>query len=239
MSLSVAREPAPNPAARWTPAGRAAAAATLLAADAFQLASHLGQPTLDSSRAALDWAATNTTAAYLTKSFDVLAVPFLFGTALVYVLMSRQRSPRLTYAGGLLLGCGLVGLAAVEGFESLAITLAQDDRTDMSGLAEALDQTGGPAVLILLLLIVGGLLGTLLLSAALWRSGAVPRALAALVAVPILVDVFVNEGMGIGPHWVPHMISAVAAVWLAWVILTAPRHAGRLSVKPRSPTADK
>jgi hypothetical protein len=67
----------------------------------------------------------------------------------------------------------------------------------MGGLAEALDKRAGPAVVILVLLIVGGLVGTLLLSAAPWRSGAVPRALAALVAVPILVGVFVNEALGL------------------------------------------
>jgi hypothetical protein len=147
-------------------------------------------------------------------------VPFLLGTALVYVLLSRQRSARLAYTGGALLGCGLVGLAAIEGVESLAITLTHDERTDLAGLAEALDHTAGPTVVILLLLIVGGLVGTVCLSAALWRARTVPRALAALIAAPILVDVFVNEGMGIGPHWVPHAISALATIWLAWVIMT-------------------
>jgi hypothetical protein len=198
-----------------------------LVAEAFQLASHLVQPTLRSSRAALDWAATNSTAAYLTKSFDVLAVPFLLGTALVYVLLARERSPRLAYTGGAMLASGLLGLAAVEGVESLAVILAQDQRTDLGGLAEALDASSGPAVVILLLLVVGALLGTLVLSVALWRSSAVPRALAALVSVPILLDAFVNEAMGIGPHWVPHAISALVASWLAWVILTAPQQAGR------------
>jgi hypothetical protein len=227
LSLFSARESAAGPSAQWSPAGRAAAVTTLVVADALQLASHLGQPTLRSSRAALDWAATNSAAASLTKIFDILAVPFLLGTALVYVLLSRQRSPRLAYTGGAVLGCGLVGLAAIEGVESLAIVLAQDERTDMGGLAEAVDQAAGPAAVILLLLIVGGLVGTLSLSAALWRSGAVPRALAALVALPLLVDVFVNEALGIGPHWVPHAISALVTLWLAWVILTTKQPAGR------------
>ncbi len=56
------------------------------------------------------------------KTLDVLALPFLFATALVYVLLARGRSPRLAWSGGTLLALGLVGLAVVEGLETWVST---------------------------------------------------------------------------------------------------------------------
>jgi hypothetical protein len=48
----------------------------------------------------LHWIADHPDLANLSKVFELLQMPFLFGTVLVYVLLSRQRSPRLAYAGG-------------------------------------------------------------------------------------------------------------------------------------------
>ena len=71
----------------------------------FQLASFLTEPTSDDPTAdRLQWIAAHTNSANLTKVFDLLAMPFLFGTVLVYVLLSRLRSPRLAYAGGIVTG---------------------------------------------------------------------------------------------------------------------------------------
>src|SRR3712207_2962110 len=105
---------ASSPAANWTSAGRIAAATALVLGAAFPLASHLMAPTTDRTIDWLHWVADHPDLANLTKVFELLAVPFLFGSALVYVLLSCQRSPRLAYAGGILLGFGLVGLSAVE-----------------------------------------------------------------------------------------------------------------------------
>ncbi len=213
---------ADSPAARWTRAGRVAAAATLILGDALQLISHLSQPTLPDIDDALAWGAANPDLANLTKLLDVLATPFLFGSALVYVLLSRRSSPRLAYTGGVLLGCGLVGLSAVEGYETLLVALVGDGRTNLDVLAEVADQSVAPAgILMLLLLILGGLLGTFTLAAALWRSSAIPQLAAALVAVPLLVDVVFTESLGMGPHWISHVISTFTSCWIAWVILSA------------------
>src|SRR5215213_2927474 len=115
-------EPAASPAARWPSAGRIAAAVTLILAAAFPLASHLMPPPIAdrSTYGWLHWVADRPDLANLAKVFELLALPFLFGTALVYVLLARQRSPRLAYTGGILLGCGFAGLSAVEGYETLA-----------------------------------------------------------------------------------------------------------------------
>ena len=87
ITLTADPETAPHPAAR------VAAAGTLVLADALRLASHLAQPTLPANQDALAWAAANPGLASLTKLLDLLALPFIFGAALVYVLLSRQSSP--------------------------------------------------------------------------------------------------------------------------------------------------
>jgi hypothetical protein len=48
------------------------------------------------------------------------------------VLLARQRAPRLAWTGGILLGLGLCGLMAVQGFETLQFALVRDGRFDLS-----------------------------------------------------------------------------------------------------------
>ena len=55
------------------------------------------------------------------------------------MLLSRERSPRLAYPAGILLGTGLVGLTAVQGSETTLFGLAQDGRFDLVALADAID----------------------------------------------------------------------------------------------------
>src|SRR5215208_2888053 len=153
---------AASPAANWTSAGRIAAATTLVLGAAFPLASHVIAPDPYSAMDWYHWIADHPDLANLTKVFDLLAVPFLFGTVLVYVLLSRQRSPRLAYAGGLLYGCGMVGLSAVEGYETLAYALAQDGRFDLTALADVVGaQSSPPAIVMLLIFIPFAFIGLL------------------------------------------------------------------------------
>lgn len=211
-----------HPAAGWPPAGRVAAGTTLLLGAGVPLVSHVLQPTLPDAADAIAWAAAEPVTADLTKSLDVLAVPFLVGTALVYVLLSWRRAPRLAWIGGTLLGLGLVGLAAVEGFEVLAVGLADDPRVDPSALALALDQTDTTAALVMLvLLVVGALAGTVVLAVALWRSGALPPLVSALVPVPLLIDVVVTEGLAVGPHWLSHAVATGVAAAVAWLVISS------------------
>ena len=181
ISMLTVPKPEASPAASWASAGCIATAATLILSAAFPLASHLMAgligPRTERTIDWIQWIANHPDLANLMKVFELLALPFLFGTALVYVLLSRQRAPRLAYAGGILLGCGLVGLSAVEGYETLAYTLAQDGRFDLTALAGEVDAMSSvPAILMLLLLVLGAFFGLLTLAVALWRSGAVPRA---------------------------------------------------------------
>src|SRR5215208_6111164 len=140
---------AASPAANWTSAGRIAAATTLVLGAAFPLAAHLiiPAPATDSTIDWLHWIADHPDLANLAKVFELLQMPFLFGTALVYVLLSRERSPRIAYAGGILFGCGMVGLSAVHGYETLAYALAQDGRFDLTALADVVGaQSSTPAI---------------------------------------------------------------------------------------------
>jgi hypothetical protein len=221
-------KPEASPAANWTSAGRIAAAVTLVLAAAFPLASHLMAaligPRTDRTIVALHWVADHPDLANLSKVFDLLAVPFWFGTALVYVLLSRQRSPRLAFAGGILLGCGLVGLSAVEGYETLAYALAQDGRFELTALADVVDaQSSVPAIVMLLLLILGAFFGMLTSAVALWRSAAVPRAAVLMILAFLVVDFVLYEGFGIAPAWASHVFDFVGACWIASAVLLAGR----------------
>jgi hypothetical protein len=50
----------------------------------------------------LTWVADNPALANLSKTLDVLFVPFAVGSVVVYVLLGKARSPRLAWVGGFL-----------------------------------------------------------------------------------------------------------------------------------------
>jgi hypothetical protein len=217
-------KPAASPAASWTSAGRIAAATTLILGAAFPLASHLIGPRTDRTIDWFHWIANYPDLANLMKVFELLALPFLFGSALVYILLSRQRSPHLAYAGGVLLAYGLVGLSAVEGYETLAYALAQDGRFNLTAHADVVDAMSSvPAIVMLLLLVLGAFFGLLTLAVALWRSGAVPRAVVSMILAFLLVDFVLYEGFGIAPAWASHVFDFVGACWIASAVLLVGR----------------
>ena len=181
-----------------------------------QLASFSIEPASDETIDRLRWISDHPGRANLAKLCDVLAMPFLVGSALVYVLLSRERSPRLAYAAGILLAIGLVGLSIVQGYETTQFGLAQDGRFDLATLAVAIDDlTIPPAIAMIIMLLLGGVLGLLGMAVALWRSAAVPRAAVLLIPVFVIVDFFLQQGL------VGHVIQFVAACWIAWVVLRA------------------
>jgi len=209
-------EPAASPAASFTRLGRLAAAATLVIGATCQVIVFAVEPQHTHTVDRLEWIAAHPDRANVAKLFDVLAMPFLIGGVLVYVLLSRQRSPRLAYTGGILLGCGMVGLSMIHGLETLAFGLTEDGRFDLKALADKVDNLSiAPAIAILLLFLPGAILGILTMSVALWRSRAVPRAAAALLPIFIVVDVPFQQGLA------AHLIALVAAVWIASAVLRA------------------
>ena len=216
-SVLEAPEPAASPAAQFTPLGRAAAAGTLVLGAALQLAAFLTIPDHDETVDRLRWVAANPDQADASKLFDVLAMPFLFGTVLVYVLLSRRRSPRLAYAGGVLLGCGMVGLSMLQGFETLEFAIASDGRIDPARIAGAVDDiSSAPAIAMLLLFLPGVFFGLLTMAVALWRSGAVPRGAVLLIPAFMVTDIFLQQGVA------GHAIALVGAAWIASAVLLTP-----------------
>jgi len=104
----------------------------------------------------------------------------------------------------------------VEGYETLAYALVQDGRFELTVLADVVDaQSSVPAIVILLLLILGVFFGMLTSAVALWRSGAVPCAAVLMILAFLVVDLFLNEGFGIAPAWASHVFDFVGACWIA------------------------
>lgn len=225
MDKGVARaEPAASPAARWSRGGRVAAASALVLGAGFQLAANTIGPqttaatTLDQFR----WAVDHPGNANLIYIFALLAAPFSVGTALVYVLLSRHRSPRLAYTGGTLLGFGLVALAAVEGYQTLAIALISDGRVDLRVLAAVADGSSSPAVAVMFVMFIPfAFFGLLTSAAALWFSRAVPRGAVLLIPAFLFVDFFLHEGLGLVPQFAGPAVAFIGACWIAWAVLTA------------------
>lgn len=209
---------AESPASRFTRTGRLAAAATLVLGAGFQLLAFSTMPEFDETLDRLRWISDHPARADSSKVFDVLAMPFLFGSAVVYVFLSRTRSPRLAWAGGILLGCGLVGLSAIQGLETLEFALTTDGGFDLAALATAVDDIStAPAIAMVLLFIGGAFFGLVITSIALWRSRAVPRGAVALIPAFIVVDLFLSQPRE------AHVISFIGASWIAWAVLRAGR----------------
>jgi hypothetical protein len=184
---------------------------------AFQLASFLTIPNHDETADRLRWIAAHPDQAQLSKLFDVLAMPFLLGTTLVYVLLTRKRSPRLAYAGGVLLGCGMLGLSMLQGYETLEFALAADGSFDLTALADAVDDVStAPAIAMLVLFLPGAFFGLLTMAVALWRSAAVPRGAILLIPAFLVVDIFLQQGVA------GHAIALVGAAWIAAAVLRTP-----------------
>lgn len=215
-SVFEAPEPAASPAVHFTPVGRIAAATTLVLGAAFQLAAFVTMPAFDETADRLRWIADHPDRAELSKVFDILAMPFLFGTVLVYVLLARVRTPRLAYAGGILLGCGMVGLTTLQGFETLEFALATDGSYDLPTLAKTIDDIStAPAIAMFVLFIPGAFFGILTTAVALWRSRAVPRGAVLLLPTFIVVDLFLQQGVA------GHAIALIGATWIATAVLRA------------------
>ncbi|MGH3137230.1 MAG: hypothetical protein ACRDPV_12160 [Gaiellaceae bacterium] len=203
-----------SPAADWPRLGRVAAAATLVLGAACQLVSFGLIPDFSETAERLEWIADDSAQAQASKVFDVLAMPFLVGTAIVYLLLARRRSPRLAWAGGLLLVMGMVGLSMVQGAETLMYGLADDERFDAATLGAAVDDLTTPSAIVMLLLFLpGAFFGVILSSAALWRSRAVPRGAVLLLLLFLVVDIILSRG------FIGHAVSFAAAVWIAVTVL--------------------
>jgi len=222
--LSLFRTPdvAESPASQWPRSGRVAAASTLVLGGVLNAGMWLALGSNLDSHETIDylrWIAAHPDRANLAAALGLLAMPFLFGTALVYVLLSRKRSPRLAYSGGILLGCGFFGLSVILGSEIPVARLAQNGGIDLTALSSVSDHTlissAAPSIVLALLFFPGAVFGLLTMAVALWRSCAVPRGAVVLIAAFVVLD------FGLQLAVPAHLILAAAAFWMASAVLRA------------------
>lgn len=216
MTTESAAEQMPHPAARLTGLVRVAAATTLLLGAGFQAAAFLVIGHQGDTAAWLAWVADHPGRAATSKLFDVLAMPFLIGSVVVYVLLGRERSPRLAWIGGALFGAGMVGLTFLQGWEVLAYSLVDQDVVVTGKLAEAIDGLSSPSAIAVYALFFGGVLvGFIMTAVALWRSRAVPRGAIGLLMLFLIVDAFLMRPVE------GHVIGFLGAAWIAVTVVRA------------------
>lgn len=114
------------------------------------------------TQATLEWVRENGTRAYIATLIDLAAVPFLLGGVVVYWISTREASLRFASLAGLSLTIGYVGLAAQHGSQALAFSLAGDESTELTKLAEVIDADKLALVVQRILAFGGWLVGVLL-----------------------------------------------------------------------------
>jgi hypothetical protein len=207
-------ETAMSAPAGWSQLGRLAAAMTLVLGAACQVVAFAVVPSYDDTAERLQWVSDHAARAQVGKVFDELAIPFLVGSAIVYLLLSRRRSPRLAWVGGILLTTGMVGLAMVQGAETISYGLADDDRFNPAELGAAIDDISTPSLILMLLLFLpGALFGLVITGIALWRSRAAPRGAVVLLYAFLLFDIALQQGL------LAHVLALAAASWIAVTIM--------------------
>jgi hypothetical protein len=207
-----------HPAATLGMPARIAAAMTLVLGFALHTASVviLALPHNSDPVAWMTWVAENPGRAQISKTLDVLFVPFMVGGVVVYVLLGRLRSRRLAWVGGVLFAGGLIGLASHEGYEAFAYTLVTGGTLDAQATGAVLLESSPADAAAQILFLLGLMIGLPLTVASLWRSGVVPRPAALLLLLFLIVDLA-------GYRVESHLLGLAGATWIAVVVLRAPR----------------
>lgn len=166
----------------------------------------------DDERAMLDAVAAAPTRSEVSSVAQLVAVILLIPATVAIVHLLRGRGSRLGHVAGALLVLNLVGNAADVVHSAVLGGLADDgvSAADVSLLTTIHADAGyGIAELCVLF----GLLGFPVLAAALWRSGAVPRPIPAVLLVSVISFFFpISEGIG-------GVLMAVAFAWLGVTVL--------------------
>ncbi|WP_431904237.1 hypothetical protein [Nonomuraea sp. bgisy101] len=199
----------------WTGAGRAGAAAVLLGTGLCWAAAAIIGPAWSQPESP-HWAAAHPTRAGLALTFDILSIPLLIGTMLVWLLLARPGAPRLAWSGAALLTGAAAGQGIVEGVELAGYLIAQSDRIDPLAYSDVLGSGSGLPMVVFEVLFMGGAsLGLLLMMIALWRSRAVPRVACALLVV-------LQAAEFLGPP-LPYVLGTGAVLaWMAASVLRRP-----------------
>lgn len=156
----------------------------------------------------------------LAMAAGVIAVPFLIGSTLILVRMTRQRMPRLSITAGCLMVMALVSLAALQGSEQAAYWMLLADDREAAVALLGISDPGIPGIALIVMMMSGAVFGTIAFVVVMWRSPEVPR-VATVAKLSWLITDFL-----IGIWLVPQGISLFAAVVLAWALVTGYRRHG-------------
>ena len=124
-------------------------------------------------------------------SLLVILSSVLFVPALVGLLrLLRHRGSVLGHLGVGLLLIGVIGHAVWAGFDIVLVWMSTSeiDRAQLTAVVDGGPPPGIAFMAVLLMFMAGFFLGLIFLAAGLWRSGAVPRWAAALIALGPLVE---------------------------------------------------
>jgi hypothetical protein len=217
-STTAPKARAVSPAAGWSPAARAAGAFTLIASGVLWVLADVigfGQDGV----AKLAWTAAHPTLAGIAVTGDILAVPFLYGATLVWLLLSLRGSRKLAIIGATMLTFGLAAQGVVDGVEAAKFVVAVSNKMDLAtfntALGDGTDVTI-PTITFMAMFFIGAFVGIVIMMVAVWRSRALPRPAAALVIA--------FQVAGFVPLSFPTTVLAAAGFfWMAIALLRSGR----------------
>lgn len=154
-------------------------------------------------------------------TFTLAQLPFLVAVLGVAHLV-RRRSPRLAAVGGALAVLGGFGHAVFGGTAMVRLSMAADP-ANREAHAEVLSNLeSGPALLFMVMGLLGTVLGLLLLAVAVWRSPAAPRWTGPLLVAFLVVE-FVGSGLSEWAGYLAVLLYLAALTGLAGAALRSPR----------------
>lgn len=221
-SVIVEPKATPDPKPVFFGRARWAAAVVLIAGSLLQFGQFILEAPKDEPAERIDYWMEHSARVEWSMSLGLVAIALLIGTFAALIALTKDRSPRLAWTGGVLLIVAMVGLAAVHGLELVAYWLAStgDTTTAVSAL-EATDLGLAGAVLFVMFL-GGASLGTLIMSVAMWRSPVLPRAAAVFMVGFLVVDMIAGQPV------IGHALSLASGTVAAFAVMTGyvrrPRH---------------
>ena len=165
----------------------------------------------------MQWVAANPTLAGLTLVSDFVGTALLMFALPVWLLLARQGSPRLAWAGAIAGVFGMTAQAMIHGVEVASYIVSTDGRIDKATFDSVLNGSGGgiPFAVFMVMFLGGAFVGTALTMVALWRARTLPRG-ALVLWLAFLVANLV-------PVRLPTTILGAAALcWMAVAIVRAP-----------------
>jgi hypothetical protein len=149
---------------------------------------------------------------------DMVGTALLFFALPVWLLLARQRSPRLAWIGAIMGTFGMAAQAVISGVDLVDYTVARSGNVNFVALHQVIDAgTGLPFAVFMVMFLVGAFVGTAITMVALWRAGTLPRPALLLWIAFLIVNV----------ASVPMPTTVLAFAALVWMALAIARSGAR------------